>query len=135
MGNLFRLTLNEVTYFRSSKNMASKKKNSQREDFKQEDILQAIVIADSFNVRFAPITENKPRALLPLANTALLDYTLEFLCSSGIQQIIVFCCIHADQIKAHLKSSKWTSNTSPCEISTITSEDCLSVGDALRDID
>lgn len=93
------------------------------------------MIADSFNVRFAPITENKPRALLPLANTALLDYTLEFLCSSGIQQIIVFCCIHADQIKAHLRSSKWTSSTSPCEISTITSEDCLSVGDALRDID
>lgn len=30
-------------------------------DIKQEDILQAVVIADTFNVRFAPITEKKPR--------------------------------------------------------------------------
>jgi hypothetical protein len=30
-------------------------------DLKQEDVLQAVVIADSFNVRFAPITQKKPR--------------------------------------------------------------------------
>ncbi len=41
--------------------MSSKKKSQQREEFKQEDIIQAVVIADSFNVRFAPITHNKPR--------------------------------------------------------------------------
>ena len=40
--------------------MASKKKHG-REEFKQEDILQAVVIADSFNVRFAPLTTSKPR--------------------------------------------------------------------------
>lgn len=40
--------------------MSSKKKGP-REDFKQEDVLQAVVIADSFNVRFAPITQDKPR--------------------------------------------------------------------------
>ena len=36
-------------------------KNKKREDFKQEDVLQAVVIADSFNIRFAPITKDKPR--------------------------------------------------------------------------
>ena len=40
-------------------NMSSK--NKKREDFKQEDVLQAVVIADSFNIRFAPITKDKPR--------------------------------------------------------------------------
>ena len=40
-------------------NMSSKSKK--REDFKQEDVLQAVVIADSFNIRFAPITKDKPR--------------------------------------------------------------------------
>ena len=43
------------------------------------------------------------QTLLPLANVALLDYTLEFLCSSGIEHVIVFCCIHADQIKKHIQ--------------------------------
>lgn len=28
---------------------------------KQEEILQAVVIADSFNVRFGPVTQEKPR--------------------------------------------------------------------------
>ena len=36
-------------------------KGKKREDFKQEDVLQAVVIADSFNIRFAPITKDKPR--------------------------------------------------------------------------
>ena len=43
-------------------NMASKGKGKQRgEDIQQEDVFQAVVIADSFNVRFAPITNEKPK--------------------------------------------------------------------------
>lgn len=43
-------------------NMASKSKGKQRgEDIQQEDVFQAVVIADSFNVRFAPITNEKPK--------------------------------------------------------------------------
>ena len=42
----------------------SKKKVSKREEFKQEEVLQAVVIADSFNTRFAPLTHNRPRVKL-----------------------------------------------------------------------
>ncbi|XP_064636779.1 translation initiation factor eIF2B subunit epsilon-like [Lineus longissimus] len=116
--------------------MASKRKSSQRRDVpEQEVVFQAVVIADSFNVRFAPITKKTPRTLLPLANTPLLDYTLQFLCEAGIQKVYVYCCAHAEQIKAHIRNSKWSSKTSPCSVHTIVSEDCMSVGDALRDID
>ncbi len=31
------------------------------QDVKQEDVIQAVVIADSFSTRFAPITETKPK--------------------------------------------------------------------------
>ena len=35
---------------------------SRRENnFRQEEIMQAVVIADSFNVRFAPVTDKTPR--------------------------------------------------------------------------
>ena len=37
-----------------------------------EDVIQAVVIADSFNFRFLPITVEQPRALLPLAPFFLL---------------------------------------------------------------
>ena len=39
-------------------------KKRQREDLKQEDVLQAVLIADSFNTRFAPITNTKPRVTI-----------------------------------------------------------------------
>lgn len=43
--------------------MSSKKDNSNRssEILEQEDVLQALVIADSFNRKFLPLTVEKPR--------------------------------------------------------------------------
>ena len=105
------------------------------EKWDSEDVLQAVVIADSFNFRFLPITVEQPRALLPLVNQPLIDYTVEFLAVAGVQEIFVFCCSHADMIKAHLEASRWMKPTSPVNLSIIISEDCPSVGDALREID
>ncbi|PNJ69118.1 EIF2B5 isoform 5, partial [Pongo abelii] len=45
--------------------------------------LQAVLVADSFDRRFFPISKDQPRVLLPLANVALIDYTLEFLTATG----------------------------------------------------
>ena len=42
--------------------MSTKKKGSAVDStVKQEDVIQAVIIADSFNSRFAPITHRKPR--------------------------------------------------------------------------
>ena len=100
-----------------------------------EDVIQAVIIADSFNYRFLPVTIEKPRALLPLVNRPLIDYTVEFLAVAGVQEIFVFCCAHAELIKAHLQNSRWMKPLSPVKLHIIISEDCPSVGDALRDID
>lgn len=100
-----------------------------------EDVSQAVVIADSFNFRFLPITAEKPRALLPLVNRPLIDYTVEFLAVSGVEEIFVYCCAHSDQLKEHLARSRWNKPGSPVRLHTIIAEDCPSVGDALRDID
>ena len=117
--------------------LMSSKEKSKRNDNKwsSEDVVQAVVIADSFNFRFLPITAEKPRALLPLVNRCLIDYTVEFLAFSGVQEIFVFCCAHSNQVKEHLEKSRWNKKSSPVKIRTIVSEDCPSVGDALRSID
>lgn len=106
----------------------------------QEDILQAVVIADSFNqrytlvslliARFMPLTARGPRTLLPLVNIPLLDYTIEFLTSSGVQEIFVFCCAFSEQIKEHIAKSRWSKLITP-----IVSQGCSSIGEALREID
>ncbi|XP_046394084.1 translation initiation factor eIF-2B subunit epsilon [Ischnura elegans] len=106
-----------------------------KQNIQKEDVVQAVVIADSFNSRFAPLTNAVPRALLNLINVPLLDYTLECLGNSGVQEVILFCCNHADQIKKHIMNSKWKEKSSPMSINIIVSEDCRSLGDAMRDID
>ena len=111
------------------------RKGGGEEKWNAEDVIQAVIIADSFNYRFLPITIEKPRALLPLVNRPLIDYTVEFLAVAGVQEIFVFCCAHAEMIKAHLENSRWMKPLSPVKLRIIISEDCPSVGDALRDID
>lgn len=111
------------------------KKGGGEAKWNPEDVIQAVIIADSFNYRFLPVTIEKPRALLPLVNRPLIDYTVEFLAVAGVQEIFVFCCAYAEMIKAHLQNSRWMKPLSPVKLHIIISEDCPSVGDALRDID
>ncbi|EDV21926.1 Translation initiation factor eIF-2B subunit epsilon [Trichoplax sp. H2] len=104
------------------------------ETWTTEDILQAVIIGDSFNFRFLPVTHEKPRTLLPLVNRPLLDYTIDFLLHAGVQDIFVYCCAHCDQITAHMQQ-KIRSLKHCCNIKTMKSDRALSLGDALRDIE
>ncbi|GAB1598439.1 translation initiation factor eIF-2B subunit epsilon-like isoform X1 [Argonauta hians] len=113
--------------------MAPKQKNT-RDELKQEDILQAVLLADSFNYRFSPITEQKPRVLIPLVNVPLIEYTLEFLAAAGIEEIFVFCSSHFNQIDQYLKDAGWYKKTS-LTVTIIIQKGCYSLGDAMRDID
>jgi hypothetical protein len=48
---------------------------------------KAVVLADCFPARFAPVTQTKPKVLLPLVNVPLLEYTLEFLASQAVEDV------------------------------------------------
>uniref|UniRef100_A0A8C9RR24 Translation initiation factor eIF2B subunit epsilon n=1 Tax=Scleropages formosus TaxID=113540 RepID=A0A8C9RR24_SCLFO len=111
----------------------SGRKGGEQEE--EEQPLQAVLVADSFNRRFFPISKDQPRALLPLANVAMIDYTLEFLTSTGVQETFVFCCWMSNKIKEHLLKSKWCRPTSPNVVRIITSDLYRSLGDVLRDVD
>ncbi|XP_061493488.1 translation initiation factor eIF-2B subunit epsilon [Rhineura floridana] len=97
--------------------------------------LQAVLVADSFNRRFFPISKDRPRALIPLANVAMIDYTLEFLTATGVEETFVFCCWKSAEIKEHLLKSKWCHPSSPNTIRFVTSDLYRSLGDVLRDVD
>ncbi|KAJ7530687.1 hypothetical protein O6H91_14G015100 [Diphasiastrum complanatum] len=96
--------------------------------------LQAILMADSFAQKFRPITLERPKVLLPLVNVPMIDYTLEWLASAGVEEVFVFCCAHAKQVTTYLDRSNWRSQPN-FAITIIESHDCLSIGDALRFID
>jgi translation initiation factor eIF-2B subunit epsilon len=64
----------------------------------------------------------------------MIEYTLEFLASNGVEEVFVFCCAHAEQIVAYLESSAW-SQTPGFVVHTIVSTNCISAGEAMRLID
>ena len=64
-----------------------------------EEPLQAVILADSFNKRFQVLCVDRPRCLLPLLGVPLLAWTLESLSLSNVKDVIVFCGVHAEDIK------------------------------------
>ncbi|KAJ2707331.1 translation initiation factor eIF-2B epsilon subunit, GEF [Coemansia sp. IMI 203386] len=99
------------------------------------ELLLAIVIADSFDDLFQPLSLNKPRCLLPLCNVPMIEYTLEFLASSGVNETLVVCKSHAETVKAYIKQSKWARTHSPMKVKTKVVQQSRTLGEALREID
>jgi translation initiation factor eIF-2B subunit epsilon len=101
----------------------------------QTDICQLQILADSFEPKFEPFTLEKPRCLLPLANTPLIEYTLEFLANAGVEEVFISCGNHTEQVEAYVAASKWTRPTSPFSVEIVRSSAAHSIGDAMRDMD
>ena len=54
---------------------------------KQEDVLTAVVIADSYNNNFNPVTPGTPHCLQTVAGKPLLEYTLSWLVFNGVSEV------------------------------------------------
>ncbi|CAA0374690.1 unnamed protein product [Arabidopsis thaliana] len=93
--------------------------------------LQAILLADSFATKFRPVTLERPKVLLPIVNVPMIDYTLAWLESAGIEEVFVFCCAHSMQVIEYLEKSEWYSHPNLL-VRTIESHKSISAGDALR---
>ncbi|PPQ75415.1 hypothetical protein CVT24_012981 [Panaeolus cyanescens] len=117
--------------------MAAKSASSGKEKLidDEEEVLQAVILADSFNKRFRPLSTQKPRCLLPICNAPLLDWTFESLALAGVQEVFVICRSHAGLVKNAIKESKWSKPGSGMKIVPImTAKETFSPGDAMRDI-
>ncbi|XP_072960472.1 uncharacterized protein [Typha angustifolia] len=94
--------------------------------------LQAVLLADSFAQKFRPITLERPKVLLPLVNSPMINYTLAWLESVGVEEVFVFCCAHSRQVKDYLDNSDWVKQPGSFSVTAIESRDAISAGDALR---
>ena len=104
-------------------------------DEDREDVLQAVVLSDTFETRFAPLTLERPRCLLPLANVPLIEYTLEYLANAGVQDVFLYGGAHTDQVERYIDASKWRLPTSPFKKLVVLRSSSSSVGDVMRDLD
>lgn len=71
------------------------------------------------------------KVLLPLVNAPMIDYTLAWLESAGVEEVFVFCCAHSKQVIDYLENSEWFGQPN-FSVTTIESYNSTSAGDALR---
>jgi translation initiation factor eIF-2B subunit epsilon len=101
-------------------------------DARTETPLQAVLFCDSFTRTFRPASLDVPKVLCPLNNVCMIDYTLSWLRTSGVAEVIVFAVNQADAIEAYLQASPFSSTM---KISVVKDTNCGNPGDALREID
>ena len=64
----------------------------------------AMVLAAGLGTRMRPLTDTKPKPLVPVAGRPLLDHVLDRLADAGVERAVVNVHYLAEQIIAHTKS-------------------------------
>eukprot|EP00983_Pelagomonas_calceolata_P100055 1158527-Pelagomonas_calceolata.AAC.9 len=88
------------------------------------NVLQAVLLADSFTQTFRPISLEHPKVLIPLVNVAMIEYTLEWLAMSKVEEVGV-----AAEVQLMQPSCTFTSCTSTsmqgCATSCVRNPTCM----------
>lgn len=119
--------------------MAPKKKDSKSEEQQEEPPLQAVILSDTYETKFSPLTLDRPRILLQLCGTPIIEFTLNFLASNNVQEVFLYLGTKADEVEEYIQNSKWetssSKSTSPFSKLELIRTTSTSVGDCLRDLD
>ncbi|XP_039961225.1 translation initiation factor eIF-2B subunit epsilon [Bactrocera tryoni] len=105
--------------------------------FEKKEVIQAVLIADNNVEQLRPFSDKNSTALLPLVNVCLLDYALDALNRSGIEEVFVYSSLYLQSVREHIKEgiaslSSWSVNMT---VHVIGGEGCRCFGDAMRDLD
>ncbi|PVU88326.1 hypothetical protein BB561_005918 [Smittium simulii] len=104
-------------------------------EIEPDQILQAVIIAEAFDDNFKPLTLHTPRCLLPLCNTPMIEYILDFLHVAKVDEVFIFCQSYPEQIQQYLKSSKWSRPGFQMKININIAKEASSIGDFMRILD
>ena len=61
----------------------------------------AVVLAAGEGTRLSPLTETRPKPMLPVANKPLLEHVVESLVDAGIERVVIVVGHHREAIQAH----------------------------------
>jgi translation initiation factor eIF-2B subunit epsilon len=105
---------------------------------KHNQKLQAVLLADSFLTTFHPITIDKstPKVLCPLNNVTMIDYAIEYLSGTGVEELYIFVVHGGDAIEnyIHERQTLLTSSRSSMQIYIVRDSSVCDAGGALREL-
>lgn len=65
--------------------------------------MKAMILAAGFGTRLRPLTNERPKALMPVANRPILDWTREYLRNYGFTEIVVNAHHHHEQVVDYVR--------------------------------
>jgi NDP-sugar pyrophosphorylase family protein len=68
--------------------------------------MKAIVLAGGVGKRLKPLTERRPKPLLPVAGRPCIDYVIKSLVDAGFREIVVTTCYMSDHLIKRIGSGK-----------------------------
>src|SRR5512137_1198858 len=88
-------------------------------------MMQAVILAAGEGKRLRPLTRNRPKVLIPVANNPIIDYPIKALIANGIWDIIVVVGYRKEHVIRHL-------NQCDVPIQVVEQKNQLGTGDALK---
>ncbi|KAI6648526.1 hypothetical protein LOD99_8158 [Oopsacas minuta] len=99
-----------------------------------EPTLQAVLLIDCYNLYFSPLSSNYPLCLFPVANEPILSYTLYFLRSAGIQELLIVGKHCSKELGEFIKNFMLIQKGAKLSIHSLFSETCDSLGSCLKHV-
>ena len=69
--------------------------------------MKTLVLAGGFGTRLRPLSCSRPKALFPIANKPLIDYTLKSLSDAGVETVILAVYYMAESLVRYLGPTKY----------------------------
>jgi NDP-sugar pyrophosphorylase family protein len=91
------------------------------------EVRQAVILAGGQATRLRPYTDDRPKAMVPVAGRAIVDWQLQWLAAQGIEDVVISCGYRADVLQAHVANHAY-----PLKIEVAVEDEPLGRGGALR---
>lgn len=65
--------------------------------------IRGVILAAGLSARLRPLTEDKPKCLLPMGPKTILDWQLESLISVGVEEVLMVVGYRREMIESHIK--------------------------------
>ena len=89
--------------------------------------MKAMILAAGLGTRLRPLSDLKPKALMPVANRPVLERNIEYLIRHGVTEIVVNVHHHPEQLLSFLRTGSFQAR-----IETRVEPEILGTGGGIR---